>query len=104
MINHFGWHLNYALTEIIIALRGTCLSVEAKRMSALHHMQPYDPTPPSSLREQEIYPMSINQKIVTDLINNKIEFVTTVPCKQLAGALMKSTPPNRLSYPVKQRR
>ena len=28
--------------------------------------------------------MSINQKIVSDLINNKIEFVTTVPCKQLA--------------------
>ena len=31
--------------------------------------------------------MSINQKIVTDLINNKIEFVTTVPCKQLAGVI-----------------
>ena len=31
--------------------------------------------------------MSINQKIVADLINNKIEFVTTVPCKQLAGVI-----------------
>ena len=31
--------------------------------------------------------MSINQKIVADLINNKIEFVTTVPCKQLAGLI-----------------
>ena len=31
--------------------------------------------------------MSTNHKIVTDLINNKIEFVTTVPCKQLAGVI-----------------
>ena len=31
--------------------------------------------------------MSINQKLVADLINNKIEFVTTVPCKQLAGVI-----------------
>ena len=31
--------------------------------------------------------MSINQKIVTDFIKNKIEFVTTVPCKQLAGVI-----------------
>ena len=31
--------------------------------------------------------MSINQKIVADFINNKIEFVTTVPCKQLAGVI-----------------
>ena len=31
--------------------------------------------------------MSINQKIVADLVNNKIEFVTTVPCKQLAGVI-----------------
>ncbi len=33
--------------------------------------------------------MSINQKIVDDFINNKIEFVTTVPCKQLAGVIDK---------------
>ena len=31
--------------------------------------------------------MSINQKIVNDFIKNKIEFVTTVPCKQLAGVI-----------------
>ena len=31
--------------------------------------------------------MSINQKIVSDLIKNRIEFVTTVPCKQLAGLI-----------------
>jgi len=31
--------------------------------------------------------MSINQTIVADLINHKIEFVTTVPCKQLAGVI-----------------
>ena len=31
--------------------------------------------------------MSVNQKIVNDFIKNKIEFVTTVPCKQLAGVI-----------------
>ena len=31
--------------------------------------------------------MSIHRKIVTDLINNGVEFVTTVPCKQLAGVI-----------------
>jgi sulfopyruvate decarboxylase subunit alpha len=31
--------------------------------------------------------MSINKKILSDFINNKIEFVTTVPCKQLAGVI-----------------
>lgn len=31
--------------------------------------------------------MSINRKIVNDFIKNKIEFVTTVPCKQLAGVI-----------------
>jgi sulfopyruvate decarboxylase subunit alpha len=31
--------------------------------------------------------MSINQKIVNDFIKNKIKFVTTVPCKQLAGVI-----------------
>ena len=31
--------------------------------------------------------MSLNQKIVSDFIKNKIEFVTTVPCKQLAGVI-----------------
>ncbi|MDB2390483.1 sulfopyruvate decarboxylase subunit alpha [Alphaproteobacteria bacterium] len=31
--------------------------------------------------------MSINKKIVADLVHNKVEFVTTVPCKQLAGVI-----------------
>jgi sulfopyruvate decarboxylase subunit alpha len=31
--------------------------------------------------------VSVNHKIVTDLINNNVEFVTTVPCKQLAGVI-----------------
>ncbi len=31
--------------------------------------------------------MSVNQKIVTDLVANNVEFVTTVPCKQLAGVI-----------------
>jgi sulfopyruvate decarboxylase subunit alpha len=31
--------------------------------------------------------MSINKKILSDFIKNKIEFVTTVPCKQLAGVI-----------------
>ena len=31
--------------------------------------------------------MSINQKIVKDFVKNKIQFVTTVPCKQLAGVI-----------------
>ena len=33
--------------------------------------------------------MSVNEKIVADLVNNKVEFVTTVPCKQLAGVIEK---------------
>lgn len=31
--------------------------------------------------------MSVNDKIVTDLVNNQVELVTTVPCKQLAGVI-----------------
>ena len=31
--------------------------------------------------------MSVDEKIVADLVSNKIEFVTTVPCKQLAGVI-----------------
>lgn len=31
--------------------------------------------------------MSVNNKIVVDLIENGVEFVTTVPCKQLAGVI-----------------
>lgn len=33
--------------------------------------------------------VSVNDKIVSDLVNNKVEFVTTVPCKQLAGVIEK---------------
>jgi sulfopyruvate decarboxylase subunit alpha len=31
--------------------------------------------------------MSISDKIVADLVANDVEFVTTVPCKQLAGVI-----------------
>jgi sulfopyruvate decarboxylase subunit alpha len=33
--------------------------------------------------------MSVDDKIVADFVNNDIEFVTTVPCKQLAGVIDK---------------
>ena len=33
--------------------------------------------------------MSVEDKIVKDFIKNRIEFVTTVPCKQLAGVIEK---------------
>ncbi|NNK78811.1 MAG: sulfopyruvate decarboxylase subunit alpha [Litoreibacter sp.] len=33
--------------------------------------------------------MSVNDKIVTDFVNNGISFVTTVPCKQLGGVIEK---------------
>ena len=33
--------------------------------------------------------MSINDKIVADLVSNQVEFITTVPCKQLAGVIEK---------------
>ncbi len=31
--------------------------------------------------------MSISERIVDDLVKNKVEFVSTVPCKQLAGVI-----------------
>ncbi|MBR9865050.1 MAG: sulfopyruvate decarboxylase subunit alpha [Rhodobacteraceae bacterium] len=31
--------------------------------------------------------MDVNDKIVADMVKNRIEFVTTVPCKQLAGVI-----------------
>ena len=31
--------------------------------------------------------MSIHSQIVTDMVNNNIEFITTVPCKQLGGVI-----------------
>ena len=33
--------------------------------------------------------MSVNDKIVSDLVNNQVELVTTVPCKQLGGVIDK---------------
>ncbi|MEW7009472.1 MULTISPECIES: sulfopyruvate decarboxylase subunit alpha [unclassified Lentilitoribacter] len=33
--------------------------------------------------------MSVDERIVSDFVNNKIDFVTTVPCKQLAGVIDK---------------
>jgi len=33
--------------------------------------------------------MSVDDKIVEDLVKNKVELVTTVPCKQLAGVIDK---------------
>jgi sulfopyruvate decarboxylase subunit alpha len=33
--------------------------------------------------------VDINDKIVADLVRNKVELVTTVPCKQLAGVIEK---------------
>ncbi|MBO6919927.1 MAG: sulfopyruvate decarboxylase subunit alpha [Lentilitoribacter sp.] len=33
--------------------------------------------------------MSVNDKIVADLVANDVNFVTTVPCKQLAGVIDK---------------
>ena len=88
LVNHSGWHLNYALTEIIIAF-AVALALVCTQCASLHYVTCICTTLPRHLsrRKQEIYPMSVNQKIVTDLINNKIEFVTTVPCKQLAGVI-----------------
>ena len=33
--------------------------------------------------------MSVNDQIIADFVKNRIEFVTTVPCKQLAGVIEK---------------
>ena len=30
---------------------------------------------------------AIDKKIVSDFVNNKVEFITTVPCKQLSGVI-----------------
>jgi sulfopyruvate decarboxylase subunit alpha len=37
--------------------------------------------------KQEERTVSVSEKIVSDFVKNKIEFVTTVPCKQLAGVI-----------------
>ncbi|MFQ5622305.1 MAG: thiamine pyrophosphate-binding protein [Paracoccaceae bacterium] len=31
--------------------------------------------------------MAVSERIVADLVRNRVEFVTTVPCKQLAGVI-----------------
>jgi len=31
--------------------------------------------------------LSIHRQIITDFVNNQVEFMTTVPCKQLAGVI-----------------
>ena len=33
--------------------------------------------------------MNIDEQIVEDLVSNKISFVTTLPCKQLAGVIQE---------------
>ena len=33
--------------------------------------------------------MTVNDKILADLVRNKVEFITSVPCKQLAGLIEK---------------
>jgi|TARA_B110000046_G_C13020771_1_gene411041 sulfopyruvate decarboxylase subunit alpha len=35
----------------------------------------------------ELFDMSIHSKIVDDFVENDVEFITTVPCKQLAGVI-----------------
>ncbi len=42
-----------------------------------------------SIAKKKELSVSVNDKIVSDLVNNKVEFVTTVPCKQLAGVIEK---------------
>ena len=31
--------------------------------------------------------MTVSEKIVADFVSNDVEFITTVPCKQLAGVI-----------------
>ena len=42
--------------------------------------------------------MSIDQKIVTDMVNNGIEFITTVPCKQLGGVIEEAENHNSIHH------
>jgi sulfopyruvate decarboxylase subunit alpha len=42
--------------------------------------------------------MSVNDIIVEGLVNNGIEFVTTVPCKQLAGVIDRVEQNNRIIH------
>ncbi len=42
--------------------------------------------------------MSINDKIVSDFEQNNVEFITTVPCKQLAGVIDKIDKSERIFH------
>ncbi len=42
--------------------------------------------------------MSIDQRIVTDMVNNGIEFITTVPCKQLGGVIAEAENHNSIHH------
>lgn len=42
--------------------------------------------------------MSVNDIIVDGLVNNEVEFVTTVPCKQLAGVIDKIERNNQMIH------
>ncbi len=42
--------------------------------------------------------MSVNDIIIDGLVNNGIEFVTTVPCKQLAGVIEKIEQNNQMIH------
>ena len=43
-------------------------------------------------------PMNLNRRILDDLIANGIEFVTTVPCKQLAGVIAEIENEDRILH------
>ena len=42
--------------------------------------------------------MSIHERIVTDMVNNGIEFITTVPCKQLGGVIEEAEKHNSIMH------
>ena len=42
--------------------------------------------------------MSIHSQIVTDMVNNNIEFITTVPCKQLGGVIEEAENHNSIMH------
>ncbi len=49
--------------------------------------------------------MSVSEKIVADFVANGIEFVTTVPCKQLGGVIdAVEKEPSIYHIPIEQRR
>ena len=42
--------------------------------------------------------MNLNRRILDDLITNGIEFVTTVPCKQLSGVIAEIENEDRILH------